>query len=1247
MKMKTSRLWIVSVVLLFSVSSVARAVSVKAWLEEAEISRGLCVVVSAGDAATALEVVGRSGLLVHALERDATAVVAAQEAARAKGYGLDRFIGEPWSAETLPHADNSVDLVLVLLPAGEVGDSLKASIKAALRPGGKAFFQGTPGAAVKARPAGAGDWSHWEHGPDNNPVSEDQLIRAPYATQWMGGPYYSTMPAITTVADGRIFTAMGHIAHHRREEPWLNTLMARNGYNGAELWRRKLPDGYLVHRSAFVATANAFFMIAPDGKGCLLIDPETGIELDRIHTPDVPGDWKWMVLEDGVLYVLTGRESDPAETTVVRSKYPAWSWGELSAGYYADRVPWGFGDTLMAYSVGDKEVLWTLEGDTPIDSRGMVLGDDKIYYYAPESHVSCVNAQTGAEEWRNDTAKTRELIEEEGRGLSSTPGWRSSALCVYSPEVLFFQGQTRMNLVGVSTKDGSYMWHRKKTSNNPNVLFLDGEALAGIGPDGSTLVLNPQTGETIKDLGFKKRSCVRLTATSDSLFVRGMPDGITRFDRETEEITFDGAMRPACNDGVIGANGMLYVGPWPCDCGLALIGTAGLCSAQPFTADPVAARLSSTDAAAPVVAGETADWDAYRGGTNHDGSVDASLSGRLFPVWTTDSASDCAPTAPTSAGAYTVLADDDGVVRAYHSDTGILAWRYGAAGAILQAPATAQGRVYVGSGDGFVYCLALDSGTLIWKFRAAPVERRIMTYGRLASNWPVHSGVVVEEGVAYFAAGLIDTDGTYVYALDAATGAVKWANDSTGHLDPKLRKGVSAHGNITIQGGKLWLAGGNIAGPAPYDLETGVYLGEMSAGTGAPRANRGEELAVFADDFLVVGGRLRYSSLENVVSPGSFFFSKGNAFVRNVGKGRVTPAWNARHFVFLPDRDSVPHAYNSADVADSLRAGDYGRPLSMAWKADGLEGLLITGMALSDNYVAVTYAARPNRTIWYDHYVVLLDAETGALSAKEKLPSTPRLNGIAIDGAGRVLVALEDGRVACYGGDAAFRAYVEEVVRQCQNGETPKKEAVAVLRGSFNRVHDEKGREFVRSQLDVLGYDVFEAGRQAGSVLHWNLLSSVPYSLGEHPLDKVWVNEPGVNIAAPVSVAGKSVAWTPYSTTNIEGRINLAGIFGENTGRAAYAYAEIILPQAGEYILHLGSNDGYIAWFNEKEIGRYEGPRGFVPSLEALKIQGVAGMNHILVKVMQLGGAWDLNVQITDASGAPVRFEQPEEGNAA
>ena len=152
------------------------------------------------------------------------------------------------------------------------------------------------------------------------------------------------------------------------------------------------------------------------------------------------------------------------------------------------------------------------------------------------------------------------------------------------------------------------------------------------------------------------------------------------------------------------------------------------------------------------------------------------------------------------------------------AQTGQLRWQFATAGPIKAPPTVWEGRAYVGSGDGYVYTLEAATGRLLWRFRAAPVERRIMVYGNLCSTWPVNTGVLVHDGVAYFAAGIVDHDGTYVYALDARTGRLQWQNNTCGHLSPELRKGVSAQGNLTIHGDQLLLAGGNQVSPAAFDL---------------------------------------------------------------------------------------------------------------------------------------------------------------------------------------------------------------------------------------------------------------------------------------------------------------------------------------------------------------------------------------------------------------------------------------------
>jgi hypothetical protein len=205
--------------------------------------------------------------------------------------------------------------------------------------------------------------------------------------------------------------------------------------------------------------------------------------------------------------------------------------------------------------------------------------------------------------------------------------------------VIFFQAQTQMNVVAISSADGRLLWTRPKTTNNPNMLYADEKLLVGIGPGGNTLVLEPLTGETLKDLGFAKRSCARLTATPDSFFCRCIPEGLTRYDRSTGIISFNGAMRPACNDGVIAANGMLYLGPWLCDCNLSLMATFGLCSAGAFRVeeeDPVSQRLEVSeagDSVAPFPEISAEDWPTYRASNSRNACSAATVSATK-PQWT-------------------------------------------------------------------------------------------------------------------------------------------------------------------------------------------------------------------------------------------------------------------------------------------------------------------------------------------------------------------------------------------------------------------------------------------------------------------------------------------------------------------------------------------------------------------------------------------------------------------------------------
>jgi outer membrane protein assembly factor BamB len=1029
------RTWLVGVVAVLlvgpalTVNPATASPDVKQILDAAPGLNGLCVFVGCDQDEAILALAERSGLLIHALDRRGDVVAALRKRVDAAGLWGSQIVVEECGLQRLPHADNTVDVLVVLPPPGGQSFDVPASeAMRVLRPGGVVLQCSAEAAGVRAvkrtikpEPKGFDDWSHWEHGPDNNPVSTDQVIKAPYMTQWLGLPLYITMPSITTAAGGRMFIAMGHIAHHVREESWLNTLLARNGYNGTILWQRKLPDGYMAHRSAYVATDDVFYMIDADGEGCVMLDPETGREKGRIELPGHPGQWKWMAMQDGKLFVLLGPKKDPAETTLVRSQYGHWSWGELSSGYYQRRVPWGFGRTILAYDMAAKKVIWAHTEDSDVDSRAMVIGGGHVCFYAPDARLGRLYAETGELLWTNSNPQLRELIEQPGRGLGSTPGFKSTCYCLYTPEALFFEAQTRMNVVAVSHKDGKLLWHRKKTSNNPNMLYLDEQLYVGIGAKFSTLVLEPMTGKMIKDLHFAKRSCARLTATTDSLFCRGMPEGLTRYDRKTGKVSFNGAVRPACNDGVIGANGLLYMGPWACDCNLSLMGRLALCSAGSFKFDRKATEAEclvkgkgNISKVAPFEVTD-GDWWTYRGNVARSSSSPADVPKRGKRLWRSDVEFDT-PTAPTAAGGLVFVCDGDGKVAALDAATGKAKWTVLTAGPIMQAPTIWKGRVYVGSGDGCVYALEAATGRLLWRFRTGPTERRIMVYGRLCSTWPVNSGVLIKDGVAYAAAGIIDYDGTYVYALDAITGKIKWQNTTSGHLDASLRKGVSAQGILTVCGNELLMPGGNVVPLGIYRLSDGKYQG-IGPGNGSPRSNRGEEIGIFNGHCRIVGGRLRYSARENVVNPGSFaaIAPEYDNFSMTLCMGKIPPAWDDERVVYVNGRKTTPTCCSADQLEKCLKGKNPKARPRVTWVGRTLNGRDTVSLALAKNAVLAVSQEPIQRQLRMQWRLTALKRSDGSKLWEHNL-SGPALTGsLIVDRDGRAVVVLKDGRVECYG----------------------------------------------------------------------------------------------------------------------------------------------------------------------------------------------------------------------------------------
>ncbi len=189
---------------------------------------------------------------------------------------------------------------------------------------------------------------------------------------------------------------------------------------------------------------------------------------------------------------------------------------------------------------------------------------------------------------------------------------------------------------------------------------------------------------------------------------------------------------------------------------------------------------------------------------------------------------------------------------------GRVIWSFFTGGPVRLAPTVWQGKVYVGSDDGFVYCLDAQSGELIWKFRAGPCDERILGNGRMISRWPVRTGVLVDNEVAYFGAGVFPFEGVYLYALRAKDGKLIWRNDSWGYF----RSGwgsCSPQGYLLADRKRLYVPTGRTP-PACFDRGDGhlIYRRESTMAPGWQGRYYylfGGCYALLADDHLYSGGR--------------------------------------------------------------------------------------------------------------------------------------------------------------------------------------------------------------------------------------------------------------------------------------------------------------------------------------------------------------------------------------------------------
>jgi outer membrane protein assembly factor BamB len=1101
----------------------ARAASAEALaksiLDRVNRPVGLAHLPRCGDGALAVALArAGEGLHVHGQDADAANVASARSAADRHGLLNRRVWIDPGGPRRLLPAGRSCDLVVLTdLEAGELTLALAAEIRRVLHPWYGVAVLGDASGTLDADVlthwaktiapdvsawggeetlvvveagalAGADNWGHYWHGPDNNPVSTDTAYRLPETVQWTGKPYDATRIDLPTVANGRLFMLWnGHLmdvtfgeAVLPGEEVTLKThgwqtvmerplreqrgpmLVARAAGSGVRLWHRRLSPGVWlqVARSAVVAEGDR--LLVGDGGTLLVLDQATGKQRRRI---DMKCDEiKWIAAADGGVAVLGGPQF---------SRFP-----ERMRRMEENVTPFRSGGTrLSVLDVKTLQPLWQQQRETgpeAFDPRTPAIADGRLFICTVDGQAEAYDLATGEFRWRVNTGI--------GHGKEVGFMWDRVSrhpVAGYAVAGLYVLGAPEMDRCAVlSQKDGRAMWDLPRGRRAWAPIPMAFDDLVWFGGSGR----DPATGEEKRKVSASLGGCGHFTAC---------PQGIVGLQGLTWDSIMNQAVpsvpgKSACGSGQFVANGLIWRianGCWH------IPEWRGFNIRGPAEKDlpPSGPRLvRSAVPAAPR--GDARGWTAYRANTARSASVSARVGDKAELLWRVSLAEQpgsnppdggillgprIVPVPPVTAGSTVVVGNNDGTIRAFNLQTGERLWVARTSGRIQSPPTAWRDRLFVGSADGYVYAFALDDGRQLWRLRVAPEAGRIMLFDQLGSRWPVLAAPLVADGKVFAVAGFMHClDGLCAVAADAVTGQILWERtdwtDADGEmLSPGRTLGGTGQlcwddeaNEVVYSAGEglpVRLSARDGQARAAYargrikELSTGRDGKTIRAFTGLHYA-AGQDIGKFGSGWMVLGGsRMMIDQpAHNASRKAEHFFSQAPN-----GDGRF-PMLNAQGCLQMP-------AWDRTDVL--LTLGEPKRRISLglaprsgleafftsrtAGAGEELEWMIRDANVDEDSLlrwrVGFAHLTSPVACALTGDAALVLTTNSRAgqsgLSAYSRadgrelwqvdLPSAPVYNGLAVSADGRVVVALQDGTILCVGeplGGRALRSGNSQIV---------------------------------------------------------------------------------------------------------------------------------------------------------------------------------------------------------------------------
>jgi outer membrane protein assembly factor BamB len=840
--------------------------------------KGIAVDLGCGDATLAIEVAKQSELIIYSVDPDVKAVEAARKAMDATGLYGKRLVARQGSIGGLPYPDMCLNLVFCgdEFVKGKRDRDLK-EIYRVLSPNGVAFIGQSAAAAGKGEKLtkdtlegwvkaagittyriieengvwarithpplpGADEWTHRAHDPGNTLGCNDTAIKPPFIMQWANQATDILGNSTVLVAGGRQFL----LGYYRDGHPddTSPSIHAYDAYNGRLLWSKVGVKELSINRdlghytpiylsSHEVATDRFLYVLG--GEECYVFDADTGARVKSFPIPEGLDDeeddiWLYVAYADGLLFGAAGPSP--------RLKKPT-RFGQM---FYR-----GTCRMVFALDPASGETVWKLP--VTLMTNSLAVGGGRVYFLQNDLDASMIlqalDSKTGKKLWSSEKAaipsgsvpKTLTYYREK----IWIQAWRTEWHNLYRDE-----GPLRAVPV-YSAKDGKFLFDPEFPVLNDEgkrddkemlcfVMYAGDFALSMMGHHSAKKVkVDLDTGKAIWRKSLAIGGCGPSYLTPKYGFGKGNWVELDTGKGGGKAGSW-GPLRTACHVVAIPASGMVYVPGGGCTgCVRGFRGNIAFAHGTVEGKDPGGERLVKGPAFGQPAGddGEHA-WVSRRNGPKRSGITAEQGPASVTKVW--DAPMTDLATSLASSNGLVYVGTLDHKLLALDAATGEKKWQYIAESEIRIAPFLSEGRIYVSDDNGWAHCVRASDGALIWKFDGALGKETAPVDGRLNSRWQAGCGVVVSGGIAYFAVGYFPPYGTAVYALDAATGALKKKIDN---MRDKGKRDIrfAARGTMAIGDGRLYI-------PNAWDPGYVIKMGSLDKWERLPGVPRGDRVMV-------------------------------------------------------------------------------------------------------------------------------------------------------------------------------------------------------------------------------------------------------------------------------------------------------------------------------------------------------------------------------------------------------------------